>query len=220
MSEILTLITPEIAPHCKEIGETHAEYAQRHGYIYTCKTEKHWPEHAASFSKVWFIHEALQKPENQSVMWVDADVAFTNMRVDIGKLLEPDYWMAGYSQKNNECVGGRPYVCAGLLVIRCNDHARKFWADVLEQEPRWHTDNIVNKIHPWEQWYVDEQLSIRNFEGVHCCDTDEIGGFSREFWNDGHPWVPGCPTVHISASGNWPGRRQAFLKHYQRAIVR
>lgn len=220
MKQLITIITPGIAEHCVEFKANHAEYAARHGYAYNCYSDLYWPDLAASFSKIGYIRDALGVADNDVVLWADADIAFTNMTVDLADLLKPDYWLAGYAQQNNACVGGRPYICAGLMVIRNDARSQMFFDDVLTTKPIWYNDNINNRIHGWEQFYVDEKFVERNFEGVHCCTTAEIGGFSREFWNDKKPWFPGCPTVHISATGNWPGRRKVLVQKYLPKIVR
>lgn len=217
MKTLLTIIDPVIAPHCVEFRANHYEYAVRNGYEYVVGDTLHWPDLPASFSKIGYICEALRNPKNEVVIWADADVAFTRMNVDIGDLLKPDYWLAGYDQQNKEWIGQRPYLCAGLMIVRNDQRARDFFDEVYRR-----CESRAVTTHPFEQWYVDELLVAMKWAGVKLCTTAEIGGFSREYWNDGASvmWYPGVPTVHISTSGDWEGRRKTLIEKYLPEIRR
>jgi hypothetical protein len=168
----------------------------------------------ASFSKVWTVLEAL-RDGCETVIWADADIGFMDMTVDLADLLSPDYWLAGYRQRNSAWIGDRPYLCAGLMVIRNGIPTIKFvedWVRRIEtREVTW---------HPWEQWHLDAMLRETEFRGVRMCDAAEIGSFSREMWNDGVPWKLGYPTVHLTTPLDWPKRRRIFIDHYQGLVKR
>src|SRR5947207_9046917 len=100
MKTLVTIITPEIEPHCAEFQANHLEYATANGYTYRVGRSLYWPDLAASFSKAAYIAGALENQENEVVIWADADVAFMDMTVDLADLLAPDYWLAGYDQQN------------------------------------------------------------------------------------------------------------------------
>ncbi len=215
MKTLVTIIDPAISSYCKEFRDNQLEYAVRHGYLHHVGMSLYWPDLAASFSKAAYIAGALENQANEVVIWADADVAFTNMTVDIGDLVSAKHWLAGYQQKNIEWIGDRPYLCAGLMVIRNCDLSRTFFNELVRR-----VGTRVNTSHPWEQWYVDEMLVATKFDGVNLCDAATIGGFSQEYWNDGHPWQPGYPTVHISTTGNWAGRQQTLVNKYLPQVIR
>lgn len=215
MKQLCTIITPDIADHCRELDANHAEYAAANNYFYKSSSSLHWPDLPASFSKVWTCLEALRNG-CETVIWADIDVAFMNMRYDLEQLVvAPEYWIAGYNQKNQEFIGDRPYLCAGLMVIKNGIETIRFfekWAQLIDtREVTW---------HPWDQWWFDQLLRDRNFAGCRLCGPSEIGSFSKELWNDGYPWQPGYPTVHLTTPLDWPKRRKVFLDHYQGIVKR
>lgn len=215
MRQFVTIITPDIADECAEIKANHKEYAAAHDYTFQCYEDLHWPDLPASFSKIWCLQQALHDERNDVVLWVDADVAFIDMTFDLAELLKPDYWLAAYDQQNKQWIGERPYICAGLMAIRNSESTRAFFDEVARR-----VETRENTVHPWEQWYMDQMMMATKFAGVHLCKAHEIGAFSRELWNDGVPWHPGCPTVHISCTGDWPRRRQIFLDYYLPIVKR
>ena len=208
---LLTLATPNLYPHCQELLDNQQEYAAANGYEHRVASDLHWTDMHPSFSKVYEIDKAMQEGYDY-IIWADADVAFTNFHYDFLQLLEPDYFAAAYWQQNWKTW---QYLCNGLIIWRNTEQAREYvrlWTE------RCLTKKMLDP--PWEQWSWDELMRETNYAGIRPCNAHEIGCFSKQIWHDGVIWQPGMPTVHLAGPADWPTRRQVFLDHYQKHIVR
>ena len=208
---LITIATDNIRKDCQVILDNQAEYAAARGMEHRITTEIHWTDLHPSFSKVWEIHRALEEGAEYFI-WADSDVAFTNFKIDLFKLLTPDYFLAAYRQTNWKSWA---YLCCGLQVFKNTPQARAYVAEWVKR-----VEGRFMKDHPFEQWYFDEILRETKWANIRCCTGVEIGCFSKEIWHDGTLWQKGYPSVHLGGPATWERRAEVFRTHYAPFIVR
>ena len=156
---LITIATDNIRKDCQVILDNQAEYAAARGMEHRITTEIHWTDLHPSFSKVWEIHRALEEGAEYFI-WADSDVAFTNFKIDLFKLLTPDYFLAAYRQTNWKSWA---YLCCGLQVFKNTPQARAYVAEWVKR-----VEGRFMKDHPFEQWYFDEIRSEERRVGKEC----------------------------------------------------
>jgi hypothetical protein len=207
---LVTIATENILPFCQEILETQRLYAQKNDYQYRLIGQLHWGDLHPSFSKVWEIHTGLEEGFD-FIIWADADVAFMNSNVDLANLVEEEFFVAAYHQQNWKSWR---YLCCGLSVWRNCKEAIGFVNDWIQR-----VEKRFMKDHPFEQWYFDEKIRERNYNGVRCCTAQEIGCFCPEIWHDGTVWQRGMPTIHLAGPTDWSTRQKIFKEKYQGLVT-
>ena len=212
---IVTHFTPEIRFACEPFIRNQADYAQHWKFDYTCAENIH-PDFAnvpPQYSKLLYIRELLTAGY-PVVVWVDADIGFTNFTKDVTALLRDGEWLAGM----RELGKAHPkYVCAGLLAFRNSPEALaaldhciglvkdgKFSAVTGEQEQR----------------DLNEYLQKTDYAGVHACTEDEIGSVYDLVGNPplARHWKRGDLHIHCSLYP-WEVRGAVFLSKYARQVI-
>lgn len=225
MSKIISIATENILPHCGELLDNHRRYAARRGFEYECFTKLHWPDLAASFSKVPAIQEALDQG-HEYVTWVDADIAFMRMDWDITKLISdkladrPELFLVALQQANWQSW---KYLCNGLMTFRNTPYTHKYmaqWTDyclngVPNVEPG---KKVLLRDRPWEQYCQDQCNRDTGYHGIYACTHNEIGAFCESTWHDGVPFRLGMPTIHF-ATGEWERRAEIFRTKYAKHVT-
>ena len=203
---IFTMATEAIMPYCSELIENQQIYSAKHGYEHQVVQQVHWEDMHPSFSKVWELKRLLSEGFDLVIL-ADADVAFINSGIDIGELVNDSFFCAAYKQTNFDPF---PYLCCGLMVWRNTPDAHSFidkWIELIEGRSM--------LAHPYEQWHFSTLIREVNWQGIRCCNANEIGCFAPEIWHDGTYWARGMPTVHLAGPADWPRRRRVFLDYYK-----
>ena len=215
---IVTGYTPNIAAEVIPFVDNQAAYATRWGYDYVVQTGQH-PKAAhlhPSYSKIYFLIDLLLAGY-ETVVWADADVAFTNFSRDIGALLRDDDWVAGLQ----EIGKGMPkYLCCGLLVFRNGPEALY----CLRHIAAWMEAGQCGTEHPWEQTlfnrYTHEVLAASTFAGIRACLPNEIGSFWPELLSSPvlRPWQYGDLTIHCGIAP-WDVRARVFVAKFAHKVI-
>jgi len=214
---LLTMDTPDIAYHCYALRANKADYASRWGYTFIYEPRAYWPEISPVYSKVWYIRELLRRGFD-TVVWADADIAFTDFTRDIGDLVDDKHWLAGMRELGKT---HKKYICAGLLVFRHDWRSMETLERILQlieggDHPE--REGIEEKR---EQRQLNNILHNLNYKGVHACTENEIGSVWEEV--KGPPlkrsWQPGDLTIHMSLMP-WEYRCGIWLGKYQRHVKR
>lgn len=211
----ITVATPEILRHTSEFLANQQDFCTARNITHFLYTDNPYPDLHPSFSKVHYLHRALQT-DAPYVISADIDVAFMDYTWDPFQLVQSPYYLAAYHQRN---WNNWPYLCAGLTIWRNCEEAKAFVASWLTR-----VESREIQFHPWEQWYFDELLraddrvlkegpKIIGYRNVRICEEHEIGCFCPTLWNDGIIWKPNYPTMHFAGPHPWPDRRAHLLQH-------
>lgn len=221
---LITVATPEIISVVEPFTQNHAEYAKSNGYEYRIDGLI-WTHLHPSFSKVPAMERGLKEGWDW-IVYADADVAFTNMRIDLKDIIEsrlvemPDLFEAGKQQLN---WNAWKYICNGLLVIRNTPYAHKFfemWTDYCLNG----TPNVVPEQriyiteHPFEQYSHDQLIRDTQYHGIYAATGKEIGCFSEFIWTDGEQWKPGYPSVHLAGPASLERKAEVFRTKYAHLV--
>ena len=212
---VVTHYTPDIRFACEPFIENQSAYAKHWAYDYFCHEDLH-PTFAAippQYSKLPYIRDLLQKGY-ETVVWVDADIAFTNFTKDVVALVREGEWLAGMRELNKHHP---KYICAGLLVFRNGPQALA----ALDHCIACVTDGKFSAVvGEQEQKDLNLYLQESDFAGVHACTEDEIGSVWQLVGNPplARHWKRGDLHIHCSLLP-WDMRGAVFLSRYHREII-
>ena len=185
---IITIATPNIVPFVRRYLEQIANYAFAQQMDFCSYQSTILADRLPVFSKIPVIQEQLQNERNDYVIWVDADVLFTNLNRNIIDELPSHCWIGGVKKIDGQ-------INAGLMVIRNCEKAKSTFKKI-----QLLADELVEKWQlPYEEILINKVIDSKSSEDVFRADADSFGTFSTPgAWHNIRMWQPGDLTIHVA----------------------
>ena len=188
---IVTQFTPEIYHYANITTPNHRSYAARHGYRYTAfvnrlTDEFNIPDHDsnvfrdglywqsfAALRQVLAEQEVVDKNDRCAwLMWVDADVVFTDLNRSATAMLDRWAGQGGFDLADKDVILSREQwqqqqlINAGVFLLRNNDAGRQFVRAVIDKFSTYGHSCCPEQraIHAWA-FGGDLAWNVHDFEG-------------------------------------------------------
>lgn len=214
---------PELA---SELNQNKKDYCEKFGLDFQIKSEHLYPhKYVFCYSRVGYIIQLLEENQYDWIVYVDADIIFTNFLIDIRSLLDND--------KDMMLVSDPCGICAGSIFVRNTEYSLTSFRQIENNFLHDNSHELPIEEWPFEQGFIQHYL----YGTKQRCPVKEdqnsriklfpagfIAGYTEELfgtvyhWHQ-HLWISGSFSLHMAAL-SWEERRQLYLNKYRSLIVK
>ena len=146
----------------REVNKKMCEYLQNKSLDYNhCYVElepKYFEKMHAATSKIFFVNDYLQNPNNKDdfLIFLDTDAWFHNpnhVNDIIKRLISDDSKQGCFSR--DPYVDKNTYINSGSFIIKVNEYTKKMYKDIIE---KFNNDNSHVYKWPYDQYYISDYI--------------------------------------------------------------
>ena len=216
---MVTLSTADRKPLADIVERNQRRYAKKHHYGYTKYTEILDTSRPAEWSKILALQDTMNKVKVPWLLWIDDDILITNPDISLESIVSqygsrpttfvPSPTIDLIITRDAHYLEGVP-INNGIFLIRTNDWAKKFLADVWKFGSLW--DYVVRGQSLLEQQTMTDLLGLNanRPERKNSYVTDHVSIIPQRVMNsflrssqmyddpEESKWQPGDFAAHVT----------------------
>jgi len=219
MIAIISSHTKEYEPLAKYTWTNKVEYAEKHNYLYHCKTEGHDPNLRWHHDKLYFIRDCLEiNPDVSWFLWVGCDTLITNYNIKLESLVDDNFNIIIATDGNG--------INNDICIFKNSSDTREYLDHLIEIFPQYAHHPFLEQqamieSYEYPKWQKLYKIVPQYLLNSHDCWPNEhqpdpkwTDKFGNRSW-----WEPGDFIVH------WPGsslqtRLERMIPHYIPKVIK